>query len=90
MGKIMKENEDTVKILTLEKEHETTLPLIRKAFEDANIAMHFHSKFDTAYDGIFISQKGLGDIYVFNKDRKRAEDILNDILPDYYYDNPSQ
>ena len=79
----MKENEDTVKILTLEREHETVLPLIRKAFEDANIAMHFHSKIDTAYDGIFINQKGLGDIYVFNKDRKQAEDILKDILPDY-------
>ena len=35
----MKENEDTVKILTLEREHETALPLIRKAFQDANIAM---------------------------------------------------
>jgi len=86
----MKENEDTVKILTLEREHETVLPLIRKAFEDAEISMHFHSKFDTAYDGIFINQKGLGDIYVFNKDRKRAEDILNDILPDYGSDISSQ
>ena len=79
----MIDNEDTVKVYTLEREHETVLPLIRKAFEDEKISMHFHSKFDTAYDGIFINQKGLGDIYVFNKDRKRAEDILKDILPDY-------
>ena len=82
----MKENEDTVKILTLEREHEAALPLIRKAFEDANIDMHFSSKFDTAYDGIFVTQKGLGDIYVFQKDKERAEEILNDILPDYESD----
>jgi hypothetical protein len=79
----MKENENTVKILTLEKEHEAILPLLKKAFEDADIAMHFHSKLDSAYDGIFVTQKGLGDIFVFEKDRERAAEILTDILPDY-------
>ena len=86
----MKENENTVKILTLEKEHEAILPLLRKAFEDADIAMHFNSKLDRAYDGIFVTQKGLGDIYVFEKDKERAEEILTDILPDYNVDNLPQ
>ena len=79
----MKENESTVKILTLEKEHEALFPLLKKAFEEADIAMHFNSKLDSAYDGIFVTQKGLGDIYVFEKDKERAMEILTDILPDY-------
>ena len=86
----MEKNEKTVKILTLEREHETVLPLIKKAFDDAGIAMNFSSKFDTAYDGIFISQKGLGDIYVFAGDREKAEIILKDILPDYKGDTSSR
>ena len=76
----MNDNEETVKIFTLEREHESLVPLIREAFAAADISMHFQSKFDTAYDGIFISQKGLGDIFVFKKDRARAEEILRDII----------
>ena len=86
----MKENESTVKILTLERKHEAILPLIKKAFEQANIDMHFQSKFDTAYDGIFIGQKGLGDIYVFRQDQARAEEILKDILADYEGESSDQ
>ena len=76
----MHENEETVKIFTLEREHESLVPLIREAFSEAGIAIHFQSKFDTAYDGIFVTQKGLGDIFVFRKDRDKAEEILRDIL----------
>ena len=76
----MHENEETVKILTLERKHESLMPLIEEAFSKADIAIHFQSKFDTAYDGIFVTQKGLGDIYVFRKDREKAEEILRDIL----------
>jgi hypothetical protein len=79
----MNDNERTVKIFTLEKEHESVFPLIRKAFEQAGISMHFHSKFDTAYDGIFVNQKGLGDIYVFERDREKASDILRDIMDNH-------
>jgi hypothetical protein len=82
----MNDNEKTVKILTLEKEHEAILPLIAKAFEEADIAMNFNSKFDRAYDGIFITQKGLGDIYVFERDKERAIEILTDIVPGYEAD----
>jgi hypothetical protein len=76
----MNENEVTIKLFTLEREHESLIPLINESFAEAGISMHFHSKFDTAYDGIFITQKGLGDIYVFEKDREKAEKILKDIL----------
>ena len=76
----MNENEETVKIFTLEKEHESLVPLIREAFAKADISMHFQSKLDTAYDGIFVTQKGLGDIFVFERDREKALALLNAIL----------
>ena len=76
----MHENEQTIKIFTLEREHEALLPLIQESFAEENIEIRFHSKLDTAYDGIFVTQKGFGDIYVFQKDRDRALEILNDIL----------
>ena len=76
----MRENEQTVKIFTLEREHEALLPLIQESFADENIELRFHSKLDTAYDGIFVTQKGFGDIYVFQKDKDKALEILNDIL----------
>ena len=79
----MRENDETVKIFTLEREHEALLPLIRESFANENIEMHFHSKLDTAYDGIFVTQKGFGDVYVFESDRIQAEQILRDILQDY-------
>lgn len=76
----MRENEKTIKIFTLEREHEALLPLIQESFAEENIVLRFQSKLDTAYDGIFVTQKGFGDIYVFEKDRDRAVAILNDIL----------
>jgi len=79
----MRANEETIKIYTLEREHESILPLIKEAFEKENISIRIQSKFDTAYDGIFMNQKGFGDIYVFKKDEERALIILNDILSEY-------
>jgi len=76
----MHEQEETVKIFTLEREHEAVFPLIEEAFAREGIAMRFQSKFDTAYDGIFVPQKGLGHIYVFKKDRDKALALLKNIL----------
>lgn len=75
----MNDEEKIVKIHTLEKEHEYLIPLIQETFENENIRFRVKSKYDTAYDGIFIGQKGVGDIYVFEKDREKAEAILKDI-----------
>ncbi len=74
--------EKTVKIFTLEKKDETLIPLIRETFAEENIAIEIRSKYDTAYDGLFIGQKGLADIYVMKKDAKRSLEILNDLLVD--------
>jgi hypothetical protein len=74
--------EKTVKIFTLEKKDETLIPLIRETFSRENIAIEIRSKHDTAYDGLFIGQKGLADIYVMNEDADRSLEILNDLLAD--------
>ncbi len=76
----MNNEEKILKIYTLEKEHEYLIPLIQDTFDKENISFQVRSKYDTAYDGIFVTQKGVGDIYVFEKDKERAETILNDIL----------
>ena len=76
----MNKEEKIVKIHTLEKEHEYLIPLIQDTFEKENISFRVKSKYDTAYDGIFVGQKGVGDIFVFEKDKEKAIKILNDIL----------
>jgi hypothetical protein len=80
MELLMYEKEKTVCIFTLEKEHESLIPLIEDAFKKEGIAMQIRSKYDSAYDGLFIGQKGIGDLYVFDKDTKQAEQILQQIL----------
>jgi len=78
----MNDDEKIVKIFTLEKEHEYLIPLIQETFDNEKISFRVKSKYDTAYDGIFVTQKGVGDIYVFEKDKSKAESILADILKD--------
>lgn len=75
----MNKAEETVKIYTLEKEDEVILPLIKEAFNREDIPLQIRSKYDTAYDGIFIGQKGLADLYVFEKYRERAIALLTEI-----------
>lgn len=76
----MNEDNQIIKLCTLEKEHEYLIPLIQETFEEANISFRVKSKYDTAYDGLFVGQKGVGDIFVFQKDKELAEKILQDIL----------
>ena len=76
----MRDDEQSIKIFTLELKHQALLPLIEDAFAKENIEFRLRSKYDRAYDGLYIGQKGLGDIYVFEKDQERARQILKDIL----------
>ena len=78
----MADKDDRVKIYTLEKDDETLIPLIEETFRQEGIPLEIRSRYDTAYDGIFIGQKGLADIYVFKHDLPRAEAILHDLLKD--------
>ena len=75
----MNQTESTVKIYTLEKEDEVLIPLIKEAFDKEDIPLQIRSKYDTAYDGIFIGQKGLADLYVFKKDEYKSLDLLAEI-----------
>ena len=54
----MNQSEETVRIYTLEKEDEVLLPLIKEAFKKENIPLQIRSKYDTAYDGIFVGHWG--------------------------------
>ena len=76
----MNESENTVKVATLEREHESLIPLITEVFNQNRIEFTIREKFDRAYDGMFIGQKGLGDLYVFEKDASRAAELLQEIL----------
>jgi hypothetical protein len=76
----MHDDEISFKIFTLELKHQALLPLIEDAFARENIEFRLRSKYDRAYDGIYLGQKGLGDIYVFEKDKEKALQILNDIV----------
>ena len=76
----MLENEETVKIFTLERKHEYLLPLLKETFKNEHIALYVRSKYDTAYNGVYIGEKGVADIYVFQKDKEQAERLLRDIL----------
>jgi hypothetical protein len=76
---MMDQTEETVKIYTLEKEDEVLIPLIKEAFKKEEIPLQIRSKYDTAYDGIFIGQKGLADLYVFEKDEQRSIALLTEI-----------
>ena len=66
--------------MTLEREHEYLIPLIKESFEKENIPIRIHSFFDSAYDGLYFPQKGIGAIYVFPDDKSAAEQILKHIL----------
>jgi len=76
----MDKADETVKIYTLNREDEVLLPLLKEAFKKEDIPLQIRSKYDTAYDGIFIGQKGLADLYVFTNDKTRAIALLNEIL----------
>jgi hypothetical protein len=72
--------EDTVKIFTLDKKDETIIPLIEETFKNAGIEVQIRSNYDTAYDGLFIGQKGLADIYVMKNDEEKGLSILKDLM----------
>lgn len=72
--------EDRIKILTLNREEETLIPLIKQAFEGEKMIYEIRSRYDSAYDGLFIGQKGLADIYLMKKDEEKGRLILAALL----------
>ena len=69
--------EDTkhlVKVFTLKNRFEADL--IRSELEKEGIPVLIRDFRDTAYDGIYIPQKGWGEVRVPQKERERAEEII--------------
>ncbi len=58
------------------------MPLLEETFKNAGIEVQIRSNYDTAYDGLFIGQKGLADIYVMKKDEEKGRAILEDLFKD--------
>jgi len=79
--------DQTVKIYTLEREHEYLIPLIDEVFNKNKIKYHIRSKYDRAYDGVFVGQKGVGDLYVFKYDQVKAEQLLQELLNSHPEEN---
>lgn len=53
---------------------------IKAILEDAGIPCIIKDFSDLAYDGIYISQKGWGEIYVFEKDIDTAKELVQEFL----------
>ena len=53
--------------------------LVRDALEREGLSCVIRSYEDTAYDGIYVLQKGWGAILVSEEDEARAEEILQEL-----------
>lgn len=69
---------DFVKVKTVESFVEADR--LRSALEREGISVLIRSFHDTAYDGVFILQKGWGRIDVPRQDKERAAQIIRDFI----------
>ena len=53
--------------------------VIEEALREAGIKFIIRSFDDRAYNGIFIPQKGYGQVFVEEEDRQRAEEIIAEL-----------
>ena len=75
--KFQEDAKSLVKVFILKNWFEADI--IKGELEKEGIPVLIRSFRDTAYDGIYIPQKGWGEVRVPEKDKKRAEEII-DIL----------
>jgi len=66
-----------VKVGTVENQFEGDR--ISQALEEAGIQFLIKSFLDTAYDGLYILQKGWGVVIVSEKNREEAERLISEI-----------
>ena len=71
------ETKTMVKIFTLQDRFEADL--IEKELEREGIPVLIRSFKDTAYDGIYIPQKGWGEVRVPEKDQGRAQALIENL-----------
>ncbi len=73
----MEETDRWAKVGTVENRFEGDR--ISQALEEAGIRFLIKSFLDTAYDGLYILQKGWGVVMVPEKDREEAERLISEI-----------
>lgn len=73
----MKKIEKFIKVAVLENEFEADL--IGSVLTERNIPHQLQSYHDTAYDGLFQTQLGWGNIYAPSEFKKEIMEIINDI-----------
>lgn len=73
-----KEEERLVSIYTFKNKVE--LAKLKKALEDNGIQVMIQSFDDTAYDGIYVPQKGMAKLWVYQKDVEHARNIIKEQL----------
>ena len=71
------ETKTMVKVFILQDRFEADL--IKKELEREGIPVLIRSFRDTAYDGIYIPQKGWGEVRVPEKDRERAQELIDNL-----------
>lgn len=73
--RFQEETKSLVKVYTLKDRFEADL--IKIELEKEGIPVLIRDFKDTAYDGIFIPQKGWGEVRVPEKAKERAKEIIN-------------
>ena len=74
---LMEAAEQWVKAGTVENRFEGDR--ISQALQEAGIPFLIKSFLDTAYDGLYIPQKGWGMVMVSGKDREEAEKLIDEV-----------
>ena len=71
------ETKTMVKVFILQDRFEADI--IKRELEREGIPVLIRSFRDTAYDGIYIPQKGWGEVRVPEKDRERAQELIDNL-----------
>jgi hypothetical protein len=75
--KLMEAMDQWVKVGTVENRFEGDR--ISQALHEAGIPFFVKSFLDTAYDGLYIPQKGWGIVMVSKKDKEEAERLISEV-----------
>ncbi len=74
---VMEDTDQWVKAGTVENRFEGDR--VSQALQEAGIPFLMKSFLDTAYDGLYIPQKGWGVVMVPDKDRAEAERLIDEV-----------
>ena len=72
------DNEPTVEVYKPRTELEGNI--VRDILRDSGIEAGFNSNWSSWYDGLFVTSRGPGSIFVLEKDAETAKEIIADYL----------